>query len=100
MRALTLVAALAVNVPGFPIPRTQGLVASGEMMGLVAAGMIAPQAARAVKQFSDADAAYLQKLIDRERTAEQRQLAARAREAINRRKVEAFVAKRALGKIR
>ncbi|QNJ57738.1 head maturation protease [Gordonia phage Love] len=35
-----LVAALAVNVPGFPIPRTESLVASGDDTMLVAAGMV------------------------------------------------------------
>jgi hypothetical protein len=39
---LELMAALSVNVQGFPVPRPQGLVASGQMQSLVAAGMIAP----------------------------------------------------------
>lgn len=38
-RALEMVAALAVNVAGFPIPRTQALVASGVVQSLVAAGV-------------------------------------------------------------
>lgn len=38
-RALELVAALAVNVPGFPIPRTEALVAGGVVQSLVAAGV-------------------------------------------------------------
>lgn len=38
---LELVAALAVNVPGFPVPRAQGLVASsGAVQSLVASGMV------------------------------------------------------------
>ena len=37
---LELVAALACNVPGFPIPRTETLVAGGQPVGLVAAGMV------------------------------------------------------------
>lgn len=41
---LELVAALAVNVPGFPVPRPQGLVASGHVQSLIASGMIAPSA--------------------------------------------------------
>ncbi|KXP00897.1 hypothetical protein [Tsukamurella pseudospumae] len=45
---LELVAALAVNVPGFPIPRTQSMAASGEM-ALVAAGIVTPATARAVE---------------------------------------------------
>ena len=39
--SLELVAALAVNVPGFPVPRTEQLVASG-VETLVAAGVVAP----------------------------------------------------------
>lgn len=35
-----LVAALAVNVPGFPVPRTEQLVASGGVSALVAAGIV------------------------------------------------------------
>jgi hypothetical protein len=35
-------AALSVNVQGFPVPRPQGLVAGGRMQSLVAAGMVAP----------------------------------------------------------
>lgn len=37
--SLELVAALAVNVPGFPIPKPKALVASGRVVSLVAAGM-------------------------------------------------------------
>lgn len=39
---LELVAALAVNSPGFPVPRAQGLVASGQMYALVASGVVEP----------------------------------------------------------
>lgn len=101
---LELVGALAVNLPGFPIPRTSGLVASGALMGLVAAGMIAPSASQFVKQFSDADAAYLQTLIDRERLHEQRQLAQRVKLATSTQKIESMAAKlrgeRALSEVR
>ena len=38
--SLELVAALCVNVPGFPVPRTEALAASGAM-ALVAAGVVA-----------------------------------------------------------
>lgn len=41
--ALELVAALAVNVPGFPVPRPHGLVASGSTVSLVASGMVPPR---------------------------------------------------------
>lgn len=91
---LELVGALAVNLPGFPIPRTQGMVASGAMTAIVAAGMVAPEAAQAVKQFSDSDAAYLQRLVDRERLHEQRTLAARVQSAQRRRKISALAAER------
>lgn len=39
---MELVAALAVNVPGFPVPRTEQLVAAGGVESLVAAGVVAP----------------------------------------------------------
>jgi hypothetical protein len=39
---LELVAALAVNVPGFPIPRTQIAASGGRQTALVASGIIAP----------------------------------------------------------
>lgn len=37
------VAALVVNVPGFPIPRQESLVASGRFSGMVAAGILNPR---------------------------------------------------------
>ena len=40
---LELVAALAVNVPGFPLPRPAGQVKGGQTRSLVASGMVAPQ---------------------------------------------------------
>lgn len=40
--ALRLVAALCVNVPGFPMPRVHARVASGVQTTLIAAGMIRP----------------------------------------------------------
>lgn len=39
--ALEMVATLAVNVPGFPVPRTSGMVAGGQQAALVAAGVTA-----------------------------------------------------------
>lgn len=39
---MELVAALAVNVPGFPVPRTEQLTAAGGVTSLVAAGVVAP----------------------------------------------------------
>lgn len=70
---LELVGALAVNVQGFPVPRPQGLVASGQMVSLVAAGMIAPKQVLppgTPGAFSTDDLRYLKRLIDRERTDE------------------------------
>ena len=71
---LELVAALAVNVQGFPVPRPKGLVASGGVKrSLVAAGMLPP---RKVKRpgtpgaFSVEDLRYLQGLIQREKDHE------------------------------
>lgn len=42
---LELVGALAVNVPGFPVPRPRGKIAADEMVTLVAAGVVAPDVA-------------------------------------------------------
>ena len=42
---LELVGALAVNVPGFPVPRPSGKIADDEMVTLVAAGVVAPDVA-------------------------------------------------------
>lgn len=42
---LELVAALAVNVPGFPIPRTQAAVAASAQISLVASGIVEPEPA-------------------------------------------------------
>ena len=40
---LELVAALCVNVPGFPVPRAKALAASGEALALVASGIPSPR---------------------------------------------------------
>lgn len=71
---LELVAALAVNVPGFPIPRTQGMVASGRMFSLVASGMIQPGTVTAAG--SPRDAAR-DRYVDRLMQEEARKLATR-----------------------
>jgi len=101
-RGLELRAALAVNVPGFPIPRPTGLVASGELASLVASGVVvAEETVDAVtapgSTLSASDAAYLSRLIEREKLAEAKALAARVAQSkltINRRKVAAFAASR------
>lgn len=70
---LELVGALAVNVPGFPVPRPQGLVASGVMHSLVASGMVAPSKVVAPGlpgALTEDDLRYLKMLANRERQAE------------------------------
>lgn len=78
--SMELVAALAVNVPGFPIPRTRALVSSGAVQAIQSAGIVAPSDGR---DLSDSDRAVLRRLAQRERRAEQarqqRVKAARAR---------------------
>jgi hypothetical protein len=39
---LELIGALAVNTPGFPIPRPSGLVASGHVQTLLSSGIVRP----------------------------------------------------------
>lgn len=76
--SLELVGALAVNVPGFPVPRPQGLLASGEIKSLMASGVVAhdDSAARASHPsngpigsngLSLGDISYLKKLAETER---------------------------------
>lgn len=82
---LELVGALAVNLPGFPIPRPAGLVASGELQSLVASGMIAPAREIPGLVLSVADQAYVKRLIERDRAklrADAEALRVRANRAI------------------
>lgn len=76
--SLELVGALAVNVPGFPVPRPQGLLASGEVRSLQASGVVAhdDSAARALHPSNGplstngltlGDISYLKKLAESER---------------------------------
>jgi putative actinophage protein; putative signal peptide len=75
--SLELVGALAVNVPGFPVPRPQGLLASGEVKSLQASGVVAhdDSAARASHPSSRmrgdgltlGDISYLKRLAESER---------------------------------
>ena len=71
-----LVAILAVNMPGFPIPAPAGMVASGVMTALVAAGTLPLDAPR--DTLTDEDMDLLRELAAAERTRRQ---AARATEA-------------------
>lgn len=67
---LELVAALSVNVPGFAVPRPSGMVASGAMTSLVAAGMLPPRRVRrpgTPDALSLDDLRYLKRLAQRER---------------------------------
>lgn len=68
---LELVAALAVNVPGFPIPRTAMAASAGEVISLVAAGIVSPMMEATIADLTDAVVAE----IDR-RHARQARLAA------------------------
>ena len=89
---LELVAALAVNVPGFPIPRPQGLTAGGHTVSLVASGMVPPRKVKAPGTegaLSTDDLRYLKGLAQRERKSYAASLAARARAG----KVHAFAEK-------
>lgn len=89
---LELVAALAVNVPGFPIPRPQGLTAGGHTVSLVASGMVPPRKVKAPGTegaLSTDDLRYLKGLAQRERKNYAASLAARARAG----KVHAFAEK-------
>lgn len=61
---MELVAALAVNVPGFPLPRTEELVAAGAPVALVAAGMIAPVVPPTVEEIESMVAAAAERLVD------------------------------------
>lgn len=69
---LELVAALAVNMPAFPVPRPVGMVASGAMQSLVASGMVAPKKVpRPGSKYAltDDDLRWLKQLAAREREA-------------------------------
>jgi hypothetical protein len=93
--SLELVAALAVNVPGFPIPRPSGLVAGGALQSLVASGMLAPRRVRRPGTdgaLTSDDLRYLKRLASRERAQESTAL----RDRVNAAKVRSFAARRRL----
>ena len=97
---LELHAALAVNVPGFPIPRPAGLVAAGSLASLVASGMVPPAAVKVRNAEGDTlsadDLAYLRKLAERNRQEEAAKLAASVRLSENKLRVKRMA--QALGK--
>lgn len=85
--SLELVGALAVNVPGFPVPRPQGLLASGEVRSLQASGVVAhdDSAARASHPSNGpvgsngltlGDISYLKRLAESERRRDLRRATA------------------------
>lgn len=101
---LELVAALAVNTPGFPVPRPQGLVASGAVYSLTASGMVAPgvettggevrvpDAADVSEGLSPSDLRYLRALAERERAYAVEALSERVAASKIRIKAAAFAA--------
>lgn len=95
---LELHAALAVNVPGFPIPRVNGLVASGELNSLVAAGMLAPRKVMRRSedgtQLSESDLTYLRRLAAKARADHSLELKQRVELTRQKMKVRAFAAGR------
>jgi hypothetical protein len=75
---LELVAALAVNAPGFPVPRTMVASAGGSQLSLVAAGVVPrpKQKAKRLKALDLTPAEFARQVI-----TEQRKFARRGREA-------------------
>lgn len=101
--SLELLAVLAVNGPGFPVPRPAGLVASGRLVALTASSGMLPPKTMTVESFlgeerlSDADITWLRHMANRERREHVNGLAERvkqARTAAAARKVRAFAARR------
>jgi len=89
--SLELVAALAVNVPGFPVPRPSGRRAAGHTQALVASGMIPPRKVRrpgTEGALSTEDLRYLKQLARREKRAAADALARR----LNEERVRGFAA--------
>lgn len=85
---LELVAALAVNMPGFPVPRPAALVASGAVKSLIAAGMIPPRRVRkpgTEGALSAKDLYYLKRLAQREERADKAELRAAKAQKLARR---------------
>jgi hypothetical protein len=88
--ALELVGALSVNVPGFGVPRPQGLVAGGNLVSLVASGVIVTVTEESAPNLSHDDLLYLRAFIDKGKRSELAALAARR----NRVKVAEFARRR------
>jgi hypothetical protein len=97
--SLELKAALAVPVPGFPIPRPAGMVASGgdRLYSLTASGILAPGDEVTTRQeatLSADDVAYLHRVIQRNRVADAAALASDVRTIRNRQVVAEFARSR------
>jgi len=82
---LEMIAVLCVNVPGFPVPRPQGLVAGGVMQSLVASGMLTPEMtvsglrlSRTSAVLSDTEVRLLRRAAVRERQSRDRTVHAAA----------------------
>ncbi|QRY62746.1 hypothetical protein JVX90_00265 [Gordonia sp. PDNC005] len=69
---MELVAALAVNVPGFPLPRTEQLVAGGQPTALVAAGVVAPSAPPTADELTAMVSSAAEKIVDERLAAHRR----------------------------
>lgn len=78
---LEMIAALCVNVPGFPVLRPQGLVAGGVMQSLVASGRLTPENGYAPAhggQLTDTEVRLLRRTAAREKLALERSVHAAA----------------------
>lgn len=98
---LELVAALSVNVPGFPVPRPAAVVASGRVKSLVAAGMVPPR--RVLRPgtpgaLSEKDLYYLKRLSAREERADKAAQRAEAAQRLARRVKVSNMARKVLNK--
>ena len=87
-------------MPGFPVPRPHGLVASGFQQSLVASGMLPPKTV--IKPgtpgaLSNDDLRYLKSLADRERKHEADVMASEVHLIKAERDVRAFAATRKAG---
>lgn len=75
---LRLVAALAVNVPGFPVPRTSAATRAGDQVTLVASGVVTPDAlAQRTQRDYDRIAERIARSIGHDRPARVAKLAAK-----------------------
>jgi len=88
---LELHAALAVNVPGFPIPRPAGLIASGELSSLTASGVILPKPE--TPGLSASEVAHLKRILEKDRALTASALKTKVMKHSNTQRVHAFAQK-------